>query len=179
MSENIKVSKKILLIGDPGVGKTSLVRKFVYDIFDDKYLSTFGTKVTHKQMKISNPNNDSNIDLSLAIWDIMGQDEFQMFHQTAFKGSKGAFLICDLTRRDTLESLLNWITRLYKVTNEIPVVLIGNKCDLSNKIQFQIKDINDILSSFNFPVFLASAKTGKNVESSFHTLGRNILSKFL
>jgi len=175
MSDILTLSKKVLLLGDPAVGKTSLIRKFVYDMFDDKYISTLGTKISRKRLEYNHPNNFGKIELKLMIWDVMGQKEYEMVHQSAYLGGQGALIICDLTRHQTLENTENWISSLYTVTGEIPIVIIGNKCDLTNQKQIELNDIEQRAKTFNVPIFLASAKTGENVEISFRTLGERIV----
>ncbi|MCK5562290.1 MAG: GTP-binding protein, partial [Thermoplasmata archaeon] len=83
MTEMMTLSKKILLLGDPAVGKTSLIRKFVYDIFDDNYISTLGAKVTRKSLYYNHPTQEIKIEMKLMIWDMMGQKEYGLIHQSA------------------------------------------------------------------------------------------------
>ena len=175
MSDIISIAKKALLLGDPSVGKTSLIRKYVYDKFDDKYISTLGTKISQKRIILQHPEKEVKIDLNMMIWDMMGQKEFQMFHQTAYHGAQGALIVSDLTRRETLDNLTYWVSSLFNVTSEIPLVFIGNKNDLLEKLQFNEDDLTNVAMAFNAPTFLTSARTGENVEESFITLGKGII----
>jgi len=170
-----QLSKKIVLIGDPAVGKTSMIRKFVHDIFDDKYISTLGTKVSTKHLIFKHPKKEIMVELKLMIWDIMGQRDYEMFQQSAYMGSQGALIVCDITRRETLENLPQWISGLFNVTSEIPIVMIGNKNDLTDEKQFEFKDLKDVAKTFEVPVFLTSAKSGENIENAFSMLGQNII----
>ena len=170
MHEVLTLAKKVLLIGDPSVGKTSLIRKYVYDAFDDKYISTLGAKVSSKRMIYNHPSRDLKVELKLLIWDIMGQKEYAMIHKSAYGGAQGAILVCDTTRRITMENMPTWISDLFLVTGEIPLVLIGNKCDLVDKRQVQFEDLSELGKAFNSPVYLGSAKTGENVKALFYTL---------
>ncbi len=175
MSEQIKVSKKVVLLGDPGVGKTSMIRKFVYDIFEDKYISTLGMKVTNKIVTLQGSNGVPVVQLNMMIWDLMGQKDFKIFHETTFKGSHGGIIVCDLTRKDTLENIPSWITELFNVTGNIPIILIGNKNDLKDEKKIKFKELEDLASVCKASAFLTSAKTGENVESVFHKLGKEII----
>jgi small GTP-binding protein len=175
MDEKVELSKKIVLIGNPGVGKTSMIRKFVHDIFDDKYISTLGTKVSNKTVEIVHPHTNIKMSLNLLIWDVMGEKEYELFHQIAYRGAQGAFIVSDLTRKETLDILPNWVSGLFKSAGEIPIVFIGNKNDLIDQKQFEIEDLAKIASTFNSPSFFTSAKTGENVEKAFKILSENIM----
>ena len=170
MSELLNLSKKVLLIGDPSVGKTSLIRKFVYDMFDDSYLSTLGAKVSRKKIMYDDHRNGTKIEVKLLIWDVMGQKEYSMLHRSAYQGAQGALIVCDITRRITLENITNWISGLFNITGQIPIILIGNKNDLAIRKEISFEDLTKIANTFSAPTFFASAKTGENVEASFQKL---------
>ena len=126
--------RKICLIGDGGVGKTSLIRKYVLDQFDDSYLETLGTKASKKRIKYK-INEDYIIDLNLVIWDIMGQREFRNIQVMAYKGANAALIVCDVTRKETLYNIAFWQMDLYRVTREIPIIILANKYDCQDQIQ--------------------------------------------
>ncbi len=148
MTDIIQIAKKILLIGDPAVGKTSLVRRFVLDIFDDSYLSTLGTKVTNKTMILSLPEINQKIELKLMIWDVMGQKEYAMIQESAYMGANGAILVGDLSRQDTLGHLGNWVSDLYNITSVIPLVFIGNKADLIDPSTIGRDELENLAMSY-------------------------------
>jgi small GTP-binding protein len=169
------LKKKICVLGDPAVGKTSLIRRYVYDEFDDKYITTLGAKVSKKELFLMfNPsgNNGYNVNLTLSIWDILGQkDESTLrVRPVYYKGSSGALLIVDITRRDTLDSLQDWVNSFFKITGKVPMVLLGNKVDLYKSARVFYDDLDELGKKYNFPVFLTSAKTGSNVENAFYKL---------
>jgi small GTP-binding protein len=172
-----RISKKIVLLGDPGVGKTSMIRRFVYDIFDDKYITTLGMKVTKKMIKIDKFGNASNLNLTLMIWDLMGQKEYQYLHKSTYKGTDGAIIVCDITRKQTLDNIPEWVSNLFNITGNIPVVLIGNKCDLSDKSEFRFQELQDLGKVCKATSYLTSAKFGDNVEKVFNELGIKILNE--
>lgn len=172
----VNLSKKVLLLGDPAVGKTSLIRKFVYNMFNDSYISTLGAKVSSKKILFDHPTKKMKIEVKMMIWDIMGQKEYAMIHQSAYQGAQGALIVCDVTRKKTLENLTTWISGLFNITGEIPMVLLGNKNDLAIKNKITSEDLQKTGGTFKAPTFLSSAKTGENVESSFSILGRNMIN---
>ncbi|MCK5559438.1 MAG: GTP-binding protein [Thermoplasmata archaeon] len=174
MVEINEVKAKICLIGDWGVGKTSLIRKFVLDQFDDKYLVTFGTKVSKKRIKFKK-YKDSVTDLNMVIWDIMGQDEFKVIQKNAYSGTHAALIVCDITRKDTLKTIKKWRDDIFSVTKEIPVVVLANKSDLQDQRKFKIDDLTKVASEINAKYFFTSAKTGQNVESAFRAIGKKLI----
>ncbi len=171
MKEAIEIIRKMCVIGDTSVGKTSLIRRFIVDKFDDKYIVTIGTKTSKKTLTFRGEN--TNVSLRLIIWDILGQDHFDMVKESAFKGSNGAFIVMDLTRIETLQSFEKWLSSLYRVMPGVPVVVLANKNDL--KGEFGAYDIQELLKYYEFPYFLTSAKTGENVDEAFYTLGKMIM----
>ena len=154
--------RKIVMLGNPGVGKTSLVRKFVHDMFDDKYLSTLGAKPTKKLIKVGDDN------LTMMIWDLAGQN-FNL-HPAYYGGAKGALLVCDLTRKDTAEALVNWYSALIERAGDIPIVVLANKSDLDGELDIER------LEEMGFNSMKTSAKTGENVELAFQELAEMMLN---
>ncbi len=169
-----EIKQKLCMIGDWGVGKTSLIRKFVYNQFDDKYLVTFGTKVSKKRIKYK-VDKENIVDMNLIIWDIMGQKEFKRVQLNAYKSANGAFIICDVTRNDTLFNIYTWQSDLYEVTGEIPIVILANKADLRGQEKFSEDDLRKVANDINAPYFFTSAKTGDNVEDAFTNLGLKLI----
>jgi small GTP-binding protein len=179
------VRKKIVLLGDSAVGKTSLIRRFVFDQFEDAYISTIGTKVMRKEMRIQ---ADKETDLTLVIWDLIGREGYHALHARSFVGVDGAILVADMTRRDTLESLERyWIPSLHKVVERIPLVFVCNKSDLKAQFEFRPEDLETIASRHNagfeesLPKRLSlayetSAKTGRKVEAAFESIGHLVVS---
>jgi len=156
--------KKICLLGDGEVGKTSLIRRYVLDIFDDQYIQTFGAKVSKKVLDLEDVN------LTLMIWDVLGQKTQKALHTTYYAGANGAFLVCDMTRPESLEHLHNWVDDLREVAGDIPIIVIGNKCDLEMKID--PLDLQHFATEIGTPMLLTSALTGEGVQEAFQALGQ-------
>jgi len=167
---------KICLVGDGGVGKTSLIRRYVFDQFSDEYIVTLGTKVTKKDMKIIHPTK-GEIDVRLLIWDIIGQQGFhQLLKDAYFAGTQGIIGTCDITRRNTFSGLETWVDTSQGITGEIPMVFVGNKCDLEDSREVEFEAIKAYAQRFeNCEAFLSSAKMGTNVEKAFKTIGEMII----
>jgi len=180
------IKKKIIMLGDSAVGKTSMVKRFVYDIFEDSYISTIGSKVTKKEMIIQ--KKEEEVELNLVIWDILGRVGYNASHARAFAGVDGAILISDLTRMETIKSLERyWIPLLLEVVENVPLVFASNKHDLINGPRVDEKKMLKISSRYNIGImdslppnlsvnYLTSAKTGANVENIFTSLGHLLLS---
>lgn len=164
-------TKKIILIGDGGVGKTTLIRKFVYDMFDDKYIQTIGTKVSKK--KVAFP--DMNMDINLMVWDVQGQRNDPLLTRY-FQGAEGALFVCDVTRFQTFENLPQWITDFQNICGNVPMILLANKSDLVDSAQFGEAEMRALGQRYGARAYLTSAKTGENVERSFLELARSIVN---
>src|SRR5438876_441976 len=170
------IKRKILLLGDGAVGKTSLIRRFVVDKFSDEYITTIGTKVTKKDLRIESPGKA--IDLTFMIWDVLGQKGYKGIQESSFQGAKGALLMYDVTRLETAESLQNyWIPHLLVVTNPIPLVVVGNKVDLADSRRQAQEELDDLKEALGVTGFLSSAKTGQNVEAGFLALAKAIIAQ--
>ena len=172
---------KVCLAGDLAVGKTCLVRRYVFNEYSDSYLCTIGTKVTTKKMQIVHPKTKEPIDVQLYIWDIMGKQDFRKLLQKAyFLGVQGIIAVCDNTREMTLPALNGWIDGIQDGKEEIPTVFLGNKYDLEDSQEIGLSEIKSFAAGFESPgAYLSSAKTGMNVEFAFDILGKRIIKDAL
>lgn len=169
------LSKKICLLGEFAVGKTSLIRRFVYDRFDDKYISTIGVKVSRKSIVV--PSGDDLVDLTMMLWDLAGNEEFSEVRASYLRGSSGAVLVCDLTRKDTLEKLVNYVTDLHRVSPDAVLIIAANKVDLINEHQITVSDVKEAANKLEAPFYLTSAKDDDDVESLFRHLGKILVDR--
>ena len=155
--------------GGFAVGKTSLVSRFVHSMFSDKYLTTVGVKIDKKALTIDGR------DLTLMLWDLYGQDEFQSVQDTHLRGAAGYLLVIDGTRPSTLEAAHDLRLRARAVAGDVPFVVVLNKADLEPKWRL---DDNAVATAFagSAGVMRASAKTGQGVEDAFASLTRAMLA---
>lgn len=168
--------KKICLLGDAAVGKTSLIKKFVLDVFDDKYIVTVGTKVTRKELDLTDTDRGLKICLTMMIWDILGQEEYKSLRTMYFRNANGALIVCDVTRKKTLQNMADWATSLFNCVGEIPIVFLANKTDLMNQAEVTEVDITEVATRFKASYLLTSAKTGFNVNLAFKMLGEMLVN---
>ena len=158
----MSTQKKILLLGDGAVGKTSLVHRFVEGVFNDRYKATIGVDIFSKN--VSTPKGD----VELQLWDLSGQAHFSAVRSKFYSKADGALLVFDLTNRKTFENLNTWITEATNgVGSGIPMYLLGNKMDLTDLIAVKDDEITNFASNKNWQWAKSSAKTGINVEEAF------------
>jgi small GTP-binding protein len=169
----VPISKKICLLGDFAVGKTSLVRRFVHDLFDDKYISTIGVKVSRKTVML--PGERHGLELTMMLWDLAGSEEFNLVQASYLRGASGALLVCDLTRTETLDGLLAYAKNMLEVSPSARFALAANKCDLVDQQQLTREDVEQVATHLDAPFCLTSAKTGDDVEMIFSHLGQLVL----
>ncbi|MHA1909219.1 MAG: Rab family GTPase [Candidatus Thorarchaeota archaeon] len=158
-----------MFLGEGGVGKTSLVGRYVYDSFEGDYLATIGAAMHTKPVKVADTL------CKLVIWDIAGQDDFAQLRKAYYQNASGAFFVFDTTRPETIERVSEWIDALYAVTGEIPLVCLQNKVDLKSKID--PKDLKKLQKKYGFTVLKTSAKEDTNVEEAFLEMTKEILER--
>lgn len=171
-----EIRKKIILLGDGAVGKTSLIRRFVVDKFDDKYIHTIGSKISAKSVKIL--KEKETFHMKFQIWDILGQKGYKLLHKSSFKGTEGVILVCDITRKSSLKSLTNyWIPEVHNIAGKIPFVILANKYDLMQKAEFDEEEICELAKNFHSPYYFTSAKYGDNVQRAFESIGSSLMER--
>ena len=171
---------KVCLVGEKAVGKTSLIRRYVLNMFDDRYITTIGMKVSKKELSLYQPEQDVQVRMDVTIWDIMGEKGFrELLKDAYFYGANGILAVADLTRRKTLDELDDWVDGVMRVCGRVPTVIAVNKADLMNQAQFDEKQVDQFAKAFDSKYVYTSAKTGQNVEEAFRLLGEAILGDIL
>ncbi|QQS49240.1 MAG: GTP-binding protein [Acidobacteriota bacterium] len=157
------IQKKICLLGAFAVGKTSLVARYVKSIYSDQYLTTVGVKVDKKTISL----DDSEI--TLIVWDLAGEDEFQKVQMSYLRGASGYLLVADGTRGNTLETARMLSQRTAETVGRIPFILLLNKHDLIDEWEVDERAIEECVSQ-GWTVIKTSAMTGEGVEEAFTRL---------
>ncbi|MCK4478966.1 MAG: GTP-binding protein [Candidatus Lokiarchaeota archaeon] len=164
---------KIIICGDPSVGKTSTILRFTDHAFIRTYIPTLGVSISEKNIKV---NNDY---VNLILWDIAGQSKFEIMRRHFYKGSEAVILIFDLTNLKSFESIPNWyndvIKNLKMQNEELIGFILGNKEDLLDERKVSVEQANEIAKKLNLEYLETSALTGKNVEESFYKLAKALI----
>jgi len=161
---------KVLTAGEGGVGKTTLLHKYIEGQFLPETKMTIGVEFFLKELSLD------GWDITLQLWDFGGQERFRFLLESYVSGAKGALLMFDLTRTMTLENLDQWVDICRKHNSELPILFLGTKADLVEHIVIDNEFIMEYKEKFNlFDYMTVSALTGENVEIAFETLTRKII----
>ena len=169
------VKKKICLIGSFAVGKTSLIQRYVYDRFDEKYLTTIGVKISQKALPpITDSNDGQMIQHTFLIWDIAGLEKFDSVVANYFRGAAGALIVADLTRQETIEHLSPLYDRFASASPDAAVIVLGNKLDIFKEDKQTLAALKAKAADFKSELMFTSAMTGEGVEQAFLKLSQKI-----
>jgi len=164
------LQKKICMIGSFAVGKISLVRRFVESIYSDQYHTTVGVKVDKKVVAASGQ------DVTLVLWDIYGEDDFQKMRWSYVRGASGYLLVADGTRRATLTKAIELEQKLREEVGAIPFIFLANKTDLAADWEIDNAALEQAAAR-GWKVLRTSAKTGAGVEQAFEALTKAMLGE--
>ena len=171
--EDYEMMVKIILIGDSAVGKTNIMNKYLKGTFHENSKATVGVEFGSKLFNIENHK------IKAQIWDTVGQEKYKAITGAYYKGSKGAFIVYDITRKETFESADKWINDL-KVTADpkINIILIGNKCDLEDKREVLKEQGEEKARAFGCAFLETSALNGDNIDKGFEMMVSEIFKKY-
>jgi len=165
---------KTIIIGDPGVGKTSTVLQFTHKAFRRSYLPTVGASITQKSIFLH------NAEFQMVLWDLAGQSKFQALRTLYYHGAQCVIIVFDLTNHISFENVRNWyadVRGIFSNFNDLAVVLCGNKSDLQEDIQVSQEKASGLASELNIAYLETSARNGKNIETIFEKLINSLISK--
>ncbi|MHA1241913.1 MAG: Rab family GTPase [Promethearchaeota archaeon] len=164
---------KVIVIGDPAVGKVDLLTKFATYKFEEKYLSTIGVQILKKTIELK----EENATVNLMFWNIAGRPQFYMLHRPYFNGADGMLLVFDITRSSTFSNVNNWYSAAVKYgLSGIPRILVGNKADLAEDRKIILPMAEHLSDKLNAPYFETSALNGENIKAVFQKIAELIYS---
>ncbi len=173
---------KVCLIGEAAVGKTSLVRRYVEDAFDDRYISTLGSKVSLKRIWLTPKGQTSqSLEVQISLWDLIGERSYlDTLHQEYLRGAHGLIAVCDITRYSSFEALDEWIPRALRISGDVPLVLAVNKTDLRDQVMCLYDDQEPAQKAekHHGTAVWTSAKTGANVNECFGKLALEMTRRY-
>ena len=156
---------KVVVVGDSGVGKTNLIKRFVSNTYNPNTKATVGVEFLSKSYKI----NDQVF--KIEIWDTAGQERYKSITAAYYKGAKGALIVYDITQKDTFENINKWMSEVRdKSTKDLKILIVGNKTDLVNERQVSTEEALSKAKELESPVMEASALDGSNVKAAFYDL---------
>ena len=170
----INFAFKMCIFGDSGVGKSTLINRYITAKFDQDLKSTLGAAILMKFIETE------TMRITFQIWDFAGEDRFNFLLPSYAQGSSAAIFMCDITNRDSITNIDKWLLAFNEGLNnhnpDFPLIIVGGKLDLEEKRSLSKKDIEAILTvRKEFDYFECSSKTGENVDLLFQTIIDKIL----
>ncbi|MHA1988136.1 MAG: Rab family GTPase [Promethearchaeota archaeon] len=177
---------KVILCGDPSVGKTSILARYVDDQFSEKYDQTSGANFLIKEIELSkvinkldikNPNLKKDIkEFKLYFWDLGGQHDKLFSNEYYFVQAVGAFVVYDVSNRESFDNIGFWISKLNELSGEIPFIIIGNKIDKKDERLVSLEEAKKRADSYSVKYMETSAKSNENIDKAFESLSIQILN---
>ncbi|MEP6904316.1 MAG: Rab family GTPase [Actinomycetota bacterium] len=159
---------KVCILGATGVGKTSLVRRFVQDIYSEEHQPTLGVKIDKKLLTVG------EVQINLLLWDLQGEDETFKIQPAFLNGASAYFIVVDLTRHETFVTAFSIQQMVEREVGKLPFLVLFNKNDLTEQFEI-LPDELEQMSSYGWKMFRTSAKSGERVEEAFQKLAEKML----
>ena len=170
--ENYEMMFKVVLVGDSFVGKTNIMSKYLKNEFHEDSKATVGVEFGSKQFTIDGHTVKSQI------WDTAGQERYKAITSAYYKGAKGAFIVYDITRKNSFESVEKWVSDVTSVADKkITIVLIGNKSDLEDQRQVTKEEAQDKANKLEIAFMETSAFSGDNLDKAFEMMMNEVYKK--
>ena len=172
MEDDYDMIFKIILIGDSSVGKTNIMNKYLKNQFKEDSRATVGVEFGSKQFEIENRK------IKAQIWDTAGQERYRAVTSAYYKGAKGAFIVYDVTRKETFDSVNRWISDIISTCGKsLSIILLGNKSDLEDQRQISKEQGEEKAKTYQLAFLETSALSGENLEKAFNMLINEIYEK--
>ena len=163
--DNYEMMFKVVLVGDSFVGKTNIMSKYLKDEFHEDSKATVGVEFGSKQFTIEGHS------IKAQIWDTAGQERYKAITSAYYKGAKGAFVVYDITRKTSFESIDRWVNDLTAAADKkITIVVIGNKCDLEDQRQITKEQGEEKSAKLEVAFLETSALSGENLDKAFELM---------
>ena len=173
MEEEYELMIKVILVGDSGVGKTNIMSKYLKGQFMEFSKSTIGVEFNSKTF------NDEGHKIKTQIWDTAGQEKYKSMISTYYKGCKGAFIVYDITKKETFESIENWIRDLKsKGDPDVIMIIVGNKNDLEEERNVTKEEGEEKAKNFQCAYLETSALSGDNIDRAFELMVSQVFENY-
>ena len=170
--ENYEMMFKVVLVGDSFVGKTNIMSRYLKNEFHEDSKATVGVEFGSKQFTIDGHS------VKAQIWDTAGQERYKAITSAYYKGAKGAFIVYDITRKNSFESVERWVNDVISVADKkITIVLIGNKSDLEDQRQVTKEEAQDKANKLEIAFMETSAFSGDNLDKAFEMMMNEVYKK--
>ena len=170
--DNYDFLMKLILVGDSGVGKSNILGRYLNNEFKQETKSTVGVEFGSKKLKVS------GINVKLQIWDTAGQERYRAITSAYYKGSKGCFIVYDITSTQSFDDVEKWYEEIIKITEKgISLILVGNKSDLESERKVTVEMGQNKAKNLNCPFFETSALNNTHIDTVFQTISEDIYNK--
>ncbi len=174
-SQNYDFIRKILLLGEGGVGKTSIINRYIHMTFSDQYFMTIGAQFAVSIVHVK--KYDKRVKLS--IWDLAGEQRFNFVQASYFKGLKGSFVVFDVTNKRSFKMVPNWLNSIKENSTEDPIIfLVGNKIDLEDRV-ISREEAEAFAKEHNLEYYETSAKEGIGINEIFENMAAKLVEKWM
>ncbi len=173
-TKDVEFAFKTIIIGDPGVGKTSMILQFTNKAFRRSYIPTIGANISEKIVFLHDTI------FQMILWDLAGQSKFQKIRSLYYNGAQCVIMVFDLTNPESFENMKNWysdVKSAFSNFDDLEVVMCGNKCDLTDEIQISQESALSLATELNIGYLETSARIGKNIDKIFIDMINNMISK--
>ena len=170
--ENYEMMFKVVLVGDSFVGKTNIMSKYIKNEFHEDSKATAGVEFGSKQFTVEGHS------IKAQIWDTAGQERYKAITSAYYKGAKGAFIVYDITRKQSFDSVEKWVNDVTAVADKkITIILIGNKCDLEDQRQIAKEQGEEKANKLEIAFLETSALSGENLDKAFDKMMNEVYKK--